>query len=98
MIVGVHGEERNIFYERVDDGSEPGIGELRRTGEFTVIPGTGIALMPDHIHSIHVDGNKKTVHLHMYGLALEQLHERVMYDTEDGTYKVFPATQNIKPV
>ncbi len=34
----------------------------------------------------------------MYGLALEQLHEHVMYNTRAGTYKIFPATQNIKPV
>ena len=30
--------------------------------------------------------------------TLEQLHERLMYDARAGTYKVFPATQNIKPV
>lgn len=97
VIVGVHGDEHNIFYERTDDGSQPGVGELRQTGEYAVSHGTGVTLMPDGIHSIHVKGNDKTVHLHMYGLALEQLRERVVYDTQAGTYKVFPATQNIKP-
>jgi len=58
--------------------------------------GSGVTLMPDDIHSIHVTGDTQTVHLHMYGLALEQLHERVMYNRELGTYAVFPATQNIK--
>jgi predicted metal-dependent enzyme (double-stranded beta helix superfamily) len=96
VIVGVHGDERNIFYERTDDGSRQGIGEVRKTGEFTVSFGSGVTLMPENIHSIHVTGDQKTVHLHMYGLALEQLHERVMYNTQAGTYKVFPATQNIK--
>ena len=96
VIVGVHGDERNIFYERTDDGSKQGIGEVRKTGEFTVSFGSGVTLMPENIHSIHVTGDQKTVHLHMYGLALEQLHERVMYNTQAGTYKVFPATQNIK--
>lgn len=28
--------------------------------------------------------------------ALEQLHERVMYNPADHTYAVYPATQNIK--
>ena len=98
VIVGVHGDEHNILYERADDGSKQGIGELRQIGEFTVVRGTGVTLMPDDIHSIHVTGEEKTVHLHMYGLALEQLHERVMYNIQAGTYKVFPATQNIKPV
>ncbi len=97
VIVGVHGDEHNIFYERTDDGFESGIGELRQTGEFTVSFGCGVTLMPDDIHSISVNGEEKTVHLHMYGLALEQLHERVMYDTQAGTTKVVPAPQNIKP-
>ena len=98
VIVGVHGDEHNIFYKRTDDGSQEGIGELKQTDETTVTFGNGVTLMPDDIHSIHVKGDNKTVHLHMYGLALEQLHERVMYNTQAGTYKVFPATQNIKSV
>ncbi|MBL4690303.1 MAG: cysteine dioxygenase [Rhodospirillales bacterium] len=96
VIVGVHGDERNIFYERTDDGAKQGIGQVRQTKKFTVSFGNGVTLMPEDIHSIHVTGGQKTVHLHMYGLALEQLHERVMYNTQAGTYKVFPATQNIK--
>jgi len=96
VIVGVHGDEHNILYERADDGSEPGVGKLRQVGEITVRHGTGVTLMPDDIHSIFVEGGEKTVHLHMYGLALEQLHDRVMYNTEAGTYRVFPAAQNIK--
>ena len=98
VIVGVHGEERNFFYERTDDGSKEGIGALRQSGDFNIIAGTGCAFMPDDIHSIANITDKKNVHLHMYGLALEQLHERVAYDTEAGTYKVFPASQNIKPL
>ncbi len=53
--------------------------------------------MPEDIHSIYVTWDKKTVHLHMYRLAPGQLRERVTYDTGAGTYKVFTATQNIKP-
>lgn len=98
VIVGVHGDEHNVFYRRSDDGSRPGKGTLAKIGEATVSPGTGVTLMPDDIHSIFVTGTTNTVHLHMYGLALEQLHQRVMYDTRAGTYKVFPATQNIKPI
>jgi len=96
VIVGVHGDEHNVFYERTDDGSVDGEGALEVSGEETVRCGSGVTLMPDDIHSIHVTGDLQTVHLHMYGLALEQLHERVMYNRELGTYAVFPATQNIK--
>ena len=98
VIVGVHGDEHNIFYKRTDDGSAPGVGTVEQSGEETVRHGTGVTLMPDDIHSIHVTGETQTVHLHMYGLALQELHERVMYDRPAGTYKVFPATQNIKSI
>lgn len=96
VIVGIAGDELNRFYERTDDKSEPGKGTLRQSGQETVKFGTGVAFLPEDIHSIHVEGEEKTVHLHMYGLALEQLHERVMYDQDMGTYKTFPASQNIK--
>jgi len=98
VIVGVHGDEHNVFYERADDGTKPGEGVVEQNGEETVRHGTGVTLMPDDIHSIHVTGDIQTVHLHMYGLALQELHERVMYDRAAGTYKTFPATQNIKPI
>lgn len=96
VIVGVHGDEENRFYERTDDGATAGHGALRQISETTVRHGSGVTLMPDDIHSIHVTGDGQTVLLHMYGLALEQLHERVMYNPADNTYAVFPATQNIK--
>jgi len=96
VIVGVHGDEHNVFYERTDDGSVVGEGTVGVVGEETVRHGSGVTLMPDDIHSIHVTGDTQTVHLHMYGLALEQLHGRVMYNRDLGTYAVFPATQNIK--
>jgi predicted metal-dependent enzyme (double-stranded beta helix superfamily) len=98
VIVGVQGDEHNIFYSRTDDGSVDGEGVVEPAHEETVRFGTGVTLMPDDIHSIHVNGDEQTIHLHMYGLALEQLHDRVMYDRQLGTYKNFPATQNIKPV
>ena len=97
VIVGLYGNEHNVFYERTDDGATDGEGSLRETGGITVSHGVGTAMMPEDIHSIHITDDDRTVHLHMYGLALERLHERVMYDREEGTYKVFPASQNIRP-
>jgi predicted metal-dependent enzyme (double-stranded beta helix superfamily) len=90
VIVGVHGAERNRIYVRADDGSEPGKGELKQIDEVVIRPGGGITFMPDDIHSIQIDGEKPTLMLHMYGLALEKLNERVSYDIEAGTYAHFP--------
>jgi len=98
VIVGICGNERNVFYKRTDDASKDGIGIVHPIREFNVSHGSGVTLMPDDIHSIHVTGNKKTIHLHMYGLALEKLHSRVMYNTSAGTYKMFPATSNIREI
>gem|GEM_PF-67859 len=96
VIVAVQGNEENFFYERSDDGSQPGRGTLRLTGETVVSPGTGVILMPEDIHHIQVTGTEDTLHLHMYGLALDHLHSRVTYNLDAGTYKVFPANPNIR--
>lgn len=96
VIVGVEGDEENFFYERTDDGSVPGQGILRQVGHEVVRPGTGVTLMPEDIHHIQVGGTEPTLHLHMYGLALDRLHQRVTYDMDAGTYKVFPASPNIR--
>jgi predicted metal-dependent enzyme (double-stranded beta helix superfamily) len=96
VIVGVTGDEENYFYERTDDGGAPGRGTLRQVGHETVRPGTGVCMLPEDIHHIETHGDAQTMHLHMYGLALDQLHERVRYNLDEGTYKVFGANQNIR--
>ena len=96
VIVGVRGTEENRFYERVDDGSVPGKAELKHVGGETVRPGVGVCLMPDDIHSIHPRNEEAALHIHMYGLALDHLPNRVNYNMETGTYKVFPANPNIR--
>jgi len=96
VIAGVAGEELNRFYNRTDDGTIDGEGTVEQFKEETVRYGTGVAFMPEDIHSIHVRGEEKTVHLHMYGLALDHLHERIMFNQEKGTYRTFPATIKFK--
>ncbi len=88
-VTAVDGQELNKVYERLDDGSVPGRCEIRETGDVMVEPGTGIALMPADIHSIHTTGDRPTRHLHMYGLALERLDGRMAFDAEAGTVVPF---------
>ena len=89
VVVGVEGQELNKVYRRVDDGSQEGHAKLEPVREVMVEPGTGIALMPEDIHSIHTEGTTSTRHLHVYGLALERLDDRVGYDLEANTVQPY---------
>jgi len=87
VIVGVSGEELNRFYDRSAEG-------VRAKGEFVVRQGTGVAFMPDDLHSIHIGG--PLINFHMYGLALEQLFHREYYKPEERAWKVFPPHSDIR--
>lgn len=89
VIVGIDGQERNVRYSGVakDGAPEP-------VSEFVVEEGTGIAFLPDDVHSIHIDGGALT--FHCYGLALEELHHRNYWDNKTEEWKVFKAVSDIR--
>jgi predicted metal-dependent enzyme (double-stranded beta helix superfamily) len=91
VIVGIQGEERNWLFERTDDGSVPGKGTVRVVDERVAAPGTGVALMPEDIHTIQGTaeaGGRLT--LHLYGVATDLQQGRVAYNEAEGTYRPFP--------
>ena len=96
VIAGVFGDEHNVFYERVDNRATPGEGRIRRTGELTVQRGNACAFLPDDFHTIEVTGGRPSLHLHLYGMSLENLPERIHFaGLEGGAYRVFGAPPKI---
>jgi len=85
VIAGIQGEELNRLYDRT-----PG-NRARQMGELVVKKGRAVAFMPDDLHSIHVDGSETVINFHMYGKALDHLHEREFFHEESGEWRNFPA-------
>jgi predicted metal-dependent enzyme (double-stranded beta helix superfamily) len=89
VIVGVSGEETNRFYERTEAGG------VREKGHSHVVrQGSGVAFMPEDLHSIHI--RAPLLNFHMYGLALEQLTRREFYRPEQNAWEVFPPHTDIR--
>src|SRR5260221_146757 len=96
VIAGVFGDEHNVFYKRIDNRERPGFGRIRKTGDLTVRKGNACAFLPDDFHTIEVTGGKPSLHLHLYGMSLENLPERVYFSAVDGgSCAVFGAPPNI---
>lgn len=88
-IAAVDGTEDNYLYERTDDGATVGHATLTQAGMKKVGPGQGIALLADDIHAVRIEDDNIR-HLHMYGLALEKLDQRLAFDLDDNTCQVMP--------
>lgn len=87
VVVGFEGQELNRFFDRSDSGVE-------QTHEHMVQAGTGVAMLPDDLHSIHIDGS--ALNFHCYGLALERLDEREYYDQNSDSWKLFSNVSGIR--
>ena len=89
VIVGIKGTELNKFYERTDDG-------VREVESYPVCEGTGVTMLADDLHSIHVSDAEPVINFHMYGLALEQLVDREFFDRKARQWKKFPVFEDIR--
>ncbi len=90
VIVGVLGCEHNRFYRRTEEGG------VRQTGSHDVVAGTGVAFLPDDLHSIHMAEGEPVLNFHMYGLALECLDKREYYVPGEHIWKIFPPHSDIR--
>ena len=67
VVVGIEGQEQEINYDRLDDGTTPGYANLRRNGEHVVTAGDVARCYPEHIHSVRNVGKDVSMSLHTYG-------------------------------
>ncbi|HYG41492.1 MAG TPA: hypothetical protein VEA17_01085 [Bordetella sp.] len=92
VLAGIKGAEENRLYKSEPDGSFSQIDSI------LVGPGTGVALMPDDIHSIHVQGrgDEPVWQLRFYERPLEEQTDRAQYDPATGKTTNFPPNVNVK--
>ncbi len=96
VISGVSGDEHNVGYERTDDRKVDLQGQLQKRWELTCRKGNAVAFLDDDFHTIEVTSTEPTLHLHLYGLSLEQLPGRVFFREPGASeYKRFMAKPEI---
>ena len=82
VIVGMRGQELNRLY-----GPCAGSGEPQVQHEVVVERGTGVAMLGDDVHSIHIEG--AAANFHCYGLALERLTDRRFWHARSGEWRIY---------
>ena len=82
VVSGVDGQEKNIFYKRLDDASRPGYAKVVWNGERSFGPGEVVSFMPHELHSVVNDTDHVTVSLHIYGRHLNYTG-RSQFDIEN---------------
>lgn len=82
VVVGVTGQEKNTFWERVDDGSITGHAELRKLEEHRISTGEVVTMRTGEIHSVVNDSEEMTLTFHVYGRHLNHTG-RSQFDVEN---------------
>ncbi|WP_426955574.1 cysteine dioxygenase [Muricoccus radiodurans] len=97
VLVGLKGVEINRLYERVETPAGP---TVRQRDEVAVGPGVGLALLPEDIHSIHVQGSgdEPVIQLRYYERGLELQTERSAFAPGETGASNFPLNLNIAPL
>ena len=82
VIVGMRGQELNRLYGPCAGGGEPQVQQ-----EVTVEQGTGVAMLGNDVHSIHIEG--AATNFHCYGRALERLNDRRFWHARSAEWQVY---------
>jgi predicted metal-dependent enzyme (double-stranded beta helix superfamily) len=81
VVVGLDGDEKNVNWERRDDGSRPGFADLAVRNEVIVRRGDVLGFLPEDIHSVQNEGTQPSLSLHIYGKSLAHI-DRSEFDPE----------------
>ncbi|MFT4267966.1 MAG: rhodanese-like domain-containing protein [Xenophilus sp.] len=96
IIAGVHGSERNVFYRREATGDAQR-DQLTAVRTVDVVAGASVTLSPTDVHTIELVGDEQGLQLHFYGLALDRLPGRVVFESKQGgTYRTFGPPKSIR--
>jgi predicted metal-dependent enzyme (double-stranded beta helix superfamily) len=63
----MEGQEQEVNYDRLDDGSKRGYADLKRSGEQVMTAGDVACCYPEQIHSVWNVGKDISMSLHTYG-------------------------------
>ncbi|WP_159915108.1 rhodanese-like domain-containing protein [Pantoea sp. 18069] len=96
IIAGVSGNERNVFLRR-ETTQDATRDSLTAERSVDVTPGVSVVLSPTDVHTIELIGDEPGLHLHFYGLAIDRLPGRVVFESlEGGTYRTFGPPKSIR--
>ena len=88
VVAGVEGIERNIRYNRLDDGSQPGHAELEEKHAFDADAGDVICMKTGGIHAVRNETDTLSISLHTYGRHVNHT-SRSQFDLEKNEQKAF---------
>lgn len=96
IIASVRGVMRNSIFQRIDNQEQAGVGRLELLREVDVADDEVVCFTGDDFHAIEVFGADETLHLHLYGDALDHQPNRIRFsDRQGGAYRLYEAPPHI---
>ena len=96
IIASVRGRMRNSIFQRVDNRQSSIDGKLELLREVDVEGDKVVCFGPDDFHAIEVSGDRQTLHLHLYGSALDHQPNRIRFsERTGGEYAIYEAPPHI---
>jgi N-methylhydantoinase B len=96
IIASVRGQMRNSIFQRVDNRQSGTDGKLELLREVDVQGDEIVCLAADDFHAIEVTGDCQTLHLHLYGSALDHQPNRIRFPVRTGgKYTIYESPPHI---